>query len=65
MCLYSKRSVEVKIAHKKYFLEVAYSSRRIRPTCGIEIMLRICFLQVWFNLSDEGSEDAFDFDSFS
>ena len=31
---------------------------RGRPPIGIERMLRIYFLQVWFNLSDPGAEDA-------
>jgi IS5 family transposase len=31
---------------------------RGRPPIGIERMLRIYFLQVWFNLSDPGVEDA-------
>ncbi len=29
-----------------------------RPPVGLERMLRIYFLQVWFNLSDPGVEDA-------
>ena len=32
--------------------------KRGRPTKGIEKMLRMYLLQVWFNLSDEGIEDA-------
>jgi IS5 family transposase len=31
---------------------------RCRPPIGIDRMLRIYFLQVWFNLSDPGVEDA-------
>ena len=31
---------------------------RGRPPIGIERMLRIYFLQVWFNLSDPAAEDA-------
>ena len=31
---------------------------RGRPVRGIEPMLRMYLLQVWFNLSDEGTEDA-------
>ena len=31
---------------------------RGRPPIGIDRMLRIYFLQVWFNLSDPGAEDA-------
>jgi IS5 family transposase len=27
-----------------------------RPPVGLEWMLRICFLQRWFNLSDRGAE---------
>ena len=34
------------------------SVKRGRPTIGIETMLRMYLLQVWFNLSDEGVEDA-------
>ncbi len=29
-----------------------------RPPVGLSIMLRICFLQHWFNLSDPGAEEA-------
>lgn len=29
-----------------------------RPTIGIEKILRIYLLQIWFNLSDEGVENA-------
>ena len=29
-----------------------------RPPVGLEIMLRVYFLQQWFNLSDPGAEDA-------
>jgi IS5 family transposase len=32
--------------------------RRGRPTRGIETMLRMYFLQIWFNLSDEMTEDS-------
>ena len=32
--------------------------KRGRPPRGIEIMLRMYLLQIWFNLSDEGLEDA-------
>ena len=38
--------------------------RRGRPTKGIEKMLRMYLLQVWFNLSDEGVEDAI-YDSYA
>lgn len=34
------------------------SGKRGRPPRGIEVMLRMYLLQVWFNLSDEGLEDA-------
>ena len=40
------------------------SGKRGRPTKGIEKMLRMYLLQVWFNLSDEGVEDAI-YDSYS
>lgn len=39
------------------------SGNRGRPTKGIEKMLRMYLLQVWFNLSDEGLEDAI-YDSY-
>jgi IS5 family transposase len=35
-----------------------------RPARGIEIMLRMLLLQAWFNLSDEGVEDAI-YDSYA
>ena len=38
--------------------------KRGRPTKGIEKMLRMYLLQVWFNLSDEGIEDAV-YDSYA
>ena len=40
------------------------SGKRGRPVKGIEKMLRMYFLQVWFNLSDEGIEDAI-YDSYA
>ena len=40
------------------------SGKRGRPTHGIETMLRMYFLQNWFNLSDEGIEDAI-YDSYA
>ena len=40
------------------------SGKRGRPTMGIETMLRMYLLQVWFNLSDEGVEDAI-YDSYA
>lgn len=40
------------------------SGKRGRPPIGIEIKLRMYLLQVWFNLSDEGTEDAI-YDSYA
>ena len=40
------------------------SGNRGRPPKGIEKMLRMYLLQVWFNLSDEGIEDAI-YDSYA
>ena len=40
------------------------SGKRGRPPIGIEIMLRMYLLQVWFNLSDEETEDAI-YDSYA
>ena len=40
------------------------SCKRGRPVKGIEKMLRMYLLQVWFNLSDEGIEDAI-YDSYA
>ena len=40
------------------------TGRRGRPPKGIEKMLRMYLLQVWFNLSDEGTEDAI-YDSYA
>lgn len=37
---------------------------RGRPVRGIETMTRIYLLQMWFNLSDEGVEDAI-YDSYA
>ena len=37
---------------------------RGRPVCGIETMTRMYLLQMWFNLSDEGVEDAI-YDSYA
>ena len=34
------------------------SSKRGRPPIGIERMLRLYFIQLWFGYSDEGTEDA-------
>ena len=43
---------------------VYYKGERGRPPTGIETMLRMYFLQVWFTLSDEGVEDAI-YDSYA
>ena len=40
------------------------SGKRGRPVRGIEIMLRMYLLQVWFNLSDVGVDDAI-YDSYA
>ena len=40
------------------------SGKRGRPVKGIETMLRMYLLQNWFNLSDEGIEDAV-YDSYA
>ena len=40
------------------------NGKRGRPPIGIELMLRMYLLQVWFNLSDEGTEDAI-YDSYA
>lgn len=40
------------------------SGKRGRPTRGIETMLRMYLMQCWFNLSDEGIEDAI-YDSYA
>lgn len=41
-----------------------YKGKRGRPPLGIEKMLRMYLLQIWFNLSDEGVEDAI-YDSYA
>jgi IS5 family transposase len=41
-----------------------FSGKRGRPPKGIEKMLRMYLLQCWFNLSDEGVEDAI-YDSYA
>ena len=48
------------------FIEPFYpqSGHRGRPPIGIEKMLRMYLLQVWFSLSDEGLEDAI-YDSYA
>ena len=40
------------------------SGKRGRPTKGIEKVLRMYLMQSWFNLSDEGIEDAI-YDSYA
>jgi len=40
------------------------NGKRGRPTRGAEVMLRMYLLQNWFNLSDEGVEDAI-YDSYA
>ena len=41
------------------FVKPYYFDNKVgRPARGIEIMLRMFLLQAWFNLSDEGIEDA-------
>ena len=40
------------------------SGKRVRPTRGIETMLRMYLLQNWFNLSDVGVEEAI-YDSYA
>jgi len=35
-----------------------YDGRRGHPPLGIEKMLRMYLLQIWFTLSDEGVKDA-------
>lgn len=40
------------------------TGKRGRPVRGIEIMLRMYLLQIWFSLSDEGVEDAI-YDSYA
>ena len=39
------------------------SRKRGRPPKGIELMLWMYLLQIWFNLSDEGTEDVI-YDSY-
>ncbi len=41
-----------------------YKGKRGRPPKGVELMLRMYLLQVWFCLSDEGVEDAV-YDSYA
>lgn len=41
-----------------------YAGKRGRPPLGIDKMLCMYLLQAWFNLSDEGIEDAI-YDSYA
>lgn len=41
-----------------------FEGKRGRPPRGIEMMLRMYLVQVWFNLSDESTEDAI-YDSYA
>lgn len=41
-----------------------YSNKRGRKPVGIETMLRMYLMQIWFNLSDEGIEDSI-YDSYA
>jgi IS5 family transposase len=47
-----------------YIVPYYPEGKRGRPPKGIEKMLRMYFLQCWFNLSDEGLEDAI-YDSYT
>ena len=38
--------------------------KRCHPPRGIEVMLRIYLLQIWFNLSDDSFDDAI-YDSYA
>ena len=40
------------------------TGRRGRPAIDLELILRMYLLQVWFNLSDPGTEDAI-YDSYA
>ena len=57
-----------KIMPWKAFVElikpVYFKGERGRPPIGIETMLRMYFLQIWFSLSDEAVEDSI-YDSYS
>ena len=51
------------------FSDMEYSHRkkktkRSRKPIGIETMLRMYLMQIWFNLSDEGIEDSI-YDSYA
>lgn len=41
-----------------------FQNKKGRPARGIDTMLRMYLLQIWFNLSDEGTEDAI-YDSYA
>lgn len=47
-----------------FIMPYYYKGKRGRPPKGIEKMLRMYLLQMWFNLSDEGVEDAI-YDSYA
>jgi IS5 family transposase len=47
-----------------YIVPYYPEAKRGRPPIGIEKMLRMYLLQCWFNLSDEGLEDAI-YDSYA
>ena len=62
---YSLRKRKTKREEWVEFVRPYYpNGKRGRPTKGIEKMLRIYLLQIWFNLSDEGVEDAI-YDSYA
>lgn len=41
-----------------------FNNKRGRKSIGIEVMLRMYLMQIWFNLSDEGIEDSI-YDSYA
>ena len=45
---------ELEVLIKPYY----YRGKRGRPPRGIELMLRMYLLQVWYNLSDELTEET-------
>ena len=51
-----------------YWVEIIrpyyFNNKRGRKPIGIETMLRMYLMQVWFNLSDEGIEDSI-YDSYA
>ena len=62
---YSLRKRKTKREEWVEFVRPYYpNGKRGRPTKGIEKMLRMYLLQIWFNLSDEGVEDAI-YDSYA